>query len=306
MTGSESGNAGPAVGSASPRSTVSGCSAARRPSVSVKVRLACWSLKPSSTSTGMRAVATVPPSLTSMSGLRKIIVSGPSTKMSGVLNGMSDRAVTRTRPFRKSSFTGPRSPPVTAVSILMPWAEPSPGTRERYLPIRWAWSVVSPFPAGRSKEKCGLVGDADVVAGQVVELGAELEGLGRILDPGIDGEDHFLFVAGGFEAEDREPYRRRPGKIGLLEVGGVFPVDARRIARVSRGAPINLPVVLELELQSQLHGFLAVDGGLGGNQPHPGLFRGGPGRRGGGPRRRPALAPGRRQNPRHCRRAAHR
>ena len=131
----------------------------------------------------------------------------------------------------------------------------------------------------------GALGDADLLADQIIDLEPEGQRLGRIGRPGGDGKDHLILIAEGIEAEEGEAAGNRPGEIGTGEIARSGPVQAHRNAGIARRAPIGLPAGRQLELQPQRHRFGAAAAGDGGDQPELGLGCGRPigGRGLGGP-----------------------
>jgi hypothetical protein len=118
-----------------------------------------------------------------------------------------------------------------------------------------------PGAAGRHGEReCGLARNADLLAGEIADLGPQQDRVIRPLRPGIDGQHDILRVAEGLHPEQRETVRQRPVEPGLGQVLRTAPVHRGRVARLARRAPVDLPARLKLEVQPQVQAVPALCG----------------------------------------------
>ncbi len=145
--------------------------------------------------------------------------------------------------------------------------------------MSWAKSLGAGRARRQIEDEIGALGDADLLADQIIDLEPKGERLGRIGRPGGDGKDHLILIAEGIEAEEGEAAGNRPGHIGAGEIGRSGPIQADRNAGIARRAPIGLPAGRQLELQPQRHRFGAAAAGDGGDQPELGLGAWRPNRR---------------------------
>ena len=97
----------------------------------------------------------------------------------------------------------------------------------------------------------------------------------------VEREDHLLLVAEVVEAEELEALRRRPAETDLFDVRRSGPVHPRRQADDARRAPIGLPAVHELDVESGRYPIQLADrcdrgqeAGLDGLCPRPGTLLG--------------------------------
>ena len=157
--------------------------------------------------------------------------------------------------------------------------------------MSWAKSLGAGGARRQIEGEIGALGNADLLADEIIDLEPQAERLGRIGRPGRDGKDHLILIAEGIEAEEGEAAGHRPGEIGAGEIGRSRPIQAHRNAGIARRAPIGLPAGRQLELQPERHRFGAAAAGDGARPAGawPGPWR---------PNRRPrARRPSRRWRP---------
>src|SRR3546814_4696358 len=77
----------------------------------------------------------------------------------------------------------------------------------------------------------GRVGNADFLADQVVDRGAQRERLAGAFYLCADRQHHLAAIPEGFQAAQRKAVRHRPGDLRLLQVLGAAPVHPRRPTR---------------------------------------------------------------------------
>ena len=123
------------------------------------------------------------------------------------------------------------------------------------------------------------IGDADFLAGQVIDHDTEPQRPLRIREGRRQRQHHLALVAEGLQAEDGKPLRRRPGDADAVQIRRRAPVRMRRIAGVTGRAPVDLPAVLEAEMKARRNRRAAPRGARGGNQAHRRVIGRGPRRR---------------------------
>ena len=136
------------------------------------------------------------------------------------------------------------------------------------------------------EDEIGLVGHADVAACQVGHLRPQGDRLAGLAHGEGERQDDLPGVTQRFQAEDREPLRRRPGQARFGQVPRSRPVGPGRETGIARRAPVDLPALVHPEMQPGPHRRALAGRVRGRDQPDRAVF-GRPPR----PRRPPARAP---------------
>ncbi len=251
------------------------------PSPSTSVRIsgvrAFASASPSRPCTVTRNVTPLPSAARSTEGAAKARSGGPSTKRSGETKGCDARART-TRRSGTSSLSRTSSIAMPAGPSMPPGLRHAPGE----VADRGGKGARPSRAGGNGKGERRGVGNADVLARQVVDPGSEGDGQRRRRQPGIDRQNDAVLVSCGLEVEYAEAGRRRPEQIRSGEVGRTAPVDSRRKAGVARRAPVDFPAGRQDEFEPERDRRSIADPVDGRNQPDLAVLRLRPGRSGSG------------------------